>query len=194
MLDEWYAESQALLADRRAEEILGEQAHRAALLAVETEYQEKLRAIRDAEASARLSDTADLFGSLASIAELGGKKQAKTAATLAAISTTVNGYAAAMDAARLAPTLAGKIAAYAGWIATTGRAVMSIRSAGGISGGANLATPAAQGGGAGGVYEYRVYGLERNRRYWGEEIVEIFDGLMDEQKRRGFAGPSVVFI
>lgn len=133
--DAWYADAQKTLADRRAIEILGEKGHKEALLQVEQDYQQKLAAIAASTSSSRLSDAADLFTSLASIAEIGGKKQAKTAATLAAVATTVAGYQTAMTAAALAPTLWGKAAAYAGWIAQTAKAVSAIHSAAGTGGG-----------------------------------------------------------
>ena len=140
----WYAEAQATLADRRAIEVLGVQGHKDKLLEIERIHQEQLAAIQRTAAAARLNDTASLFGSLASLAELGGKKSAKAAATLAAVQTTVAGYATAMSAAAQAPTLAGKIAAYAGWIATSAKAVAAIRSAGGIGGGGGRGAVAAQ--------------------------------------------------
>lgn len=141
----WYAEAQATLADRRAIEVLGVQGHKDKLLQIEQIHQQQIAAIQTTAAAARLNDTASLFGSLASLAEIGGKKSAKAAATLAAVQTTVSGYATAMSAAALAPTLVGKIAAYAGWIATSAKAVAAIRSAGGVSGGGGGGrAPAAQ--------------------------------------------------
>lgn len=193
--EEWYQESLAILADRRAQEILGKQAHDEAMIALHEEYQRRIAEIDAQSMQSRLADTANLFGALASIAEAGGRKQAKAAATFAAIATTVNGYATAMDAARMAPTLPGKIAAYAAWIGQTAKAVSAIRSAGGIGGGGGRV--AAQGitsQASGPPIEYRVYGLERDAVYSGEFIEKIFSGLMEEGKRRGMTNQSVVFV
>lgn len=143
--NKWYTDAQAVLADRRSIEVLGVQGHKDKLLEIEKIHQQQMAAIAANAHAARLNDTASLFGSLASIAEIGGKKSAKAAATLAAIQTTVAGYATAMSAAAVAPTLIGKIAAYAGWIGTSAKAVAAIRSAGGIGGGGGIGgAPAAQ--------------------------------------------------
>lgn len=193
--EEWYQESLAILADRRAQEILGKQAHDEAMIALHEEYQRRIAEIDAQSMQSRLADTANLFGALASIAEAGGRKQAKAAATFAAIATTVNGYATAMDAARMAPTLPGKIAAYAAWIGQTAKAVSAIRSAGGIGGsGGRVAAQGITSQASGPTVEYRVYGLDRSARYTGEEIAEIFDGLMEEGNRRGAGGFNVTFV
>lgn len=196
-VDAWYAEGQKILADRRSLEILGAQGHKDALLAIEKSYHDKVAEIQDAAREQRLGATASMFGALAGIAEAGGKKQAKLAATLAAIETTVNGYATAMSAARQAPTLAGKIAAYAGWIATTAKAVSAIRSAGGTGGGGVGGGVAAQGAATGGGAQQAVLsiaGLGRDRSYTGAELEAIFDGVLDVAKVRGMSFPGVVFV
>lgn len=122
--------------------------HAAALEKIEIDHQATMADIQATAAAARLDDTSTLFGAAASIAEAGGKKSAKAAAALAAVQTTVSGYAAAMSAAALAPTLLGKAAVYAGWLATSAKAVAAINSAGGGGGGRGRgiggASPAAQ--------------------------------------------------
>lgn len=143
--NKWYTDAQTVLADRRSIEVLGVQGHKDKLLEIEKIHQQQMAAIAANAHAARLNATASLFGSLASIAEIGGKKTAKAAAILAAIQTTVAGYATAMSAAAVAPTLIGKIAAYAGWIGTSAKAVAAIRSAGGIGGGGGIGSaPATQ--------------------------------------------------
>lgn len=191
---EWYQENLKILEDRRALEILGQQAHQAALIDLHQEYRNRIAEIDAQAMQSRLADTANLFGALASIAEAGGRKQAKAAATFAAIATTVNGYATAMDAARMAPTLPGKIAAYAAWIGQTAKAVSAIRSAGGIGGGGGLAAQGMTSQPSAPAVEYKIYGLDRNARYTGEEIAQIFDGLVEERNRRGGGGISVTFV
>ncbi len=90
-----------------------------------------------------------------------------------------------MDAARLAPTLAGKIAAYTGWLATSAKAVSAIRSAGGIGGGMTSATPAAQGGSAAAApTTLTVYGIDADGVYTGAFFQRIFDGIFDVAKGR----------
>jgi hypothetical protein len=143
-------EAAAALAASRAAEITGASGHAAALEAVETDHQATMAEIKATAAAAQLGGAETLFGTLASVAEIGGKKTAKAAAALAAVQTTVSGYAAAMSAAALAPTLLGKAAVYAGWLATSAKAVAAINAAGGGGGGrgrgigAGGSSPAAQ--------------------------------------------------
>jgi hypothetical protein len=73
-VDAWYAESQAILADRRAMEILGEEGHREALLTVEEQYQRKLAELRMQSQEALLTNTGQFFGGMAQLAQAGGEK------------------------------------------------------------------------------------------------------------------------
>ena len=189
-LDAWYAENQAILADRRAEEILGTQAHKDALLALEQEYQSRLSEIEATSQQQRLSDSASFFGSLASIAAAGGSKTAKAVAVFQAIEGTINAYGAAIKALNTPGlTLAGRFAAYASVLAAGLRGVAAIRSAGGVGGG---------GGGAGTaiaaqgqqqqqqqVQTFMVKGIERDALYTGDMLAKIFDGITEEAQKRG---------
>ena len=132
----WYSEAQATLADRRAMEILGAQGHKAKLQEIEIIHQQQIAAINANAQAARLSQTAGLFGALASIAEAGGKKSAKAVATFQAIEGTINAYGAALKALNTPGiTLAGRFAAYASVLGAGLKGVSAIRSAGGIGGG-----------------------------------------------------------
>lgn len=197
--DEWYQESLAILTDRRAQELIGKQAHDKAMVSLHEEYQRRIADIDANSMQSRLSDASNMFGALAGIAEAGGRKQLKTAATLSAAATTIAGYEAAMTAAAKAPTLAGKIAAYAGWLGTAAKAVGAIKSAGGIGGGGGSfggTSVAAQGvtAQASPMVEFRIYGLDKKRRYTPDELQEIFDGMLEEGKRRGAPTPSIMFV
>jgi len=142
VVDAWYNESQALLEQRRAMEILGEQGHREALLAVEEEYQRKVRDIRLSEQDRALSYQASFFGAMAQAASSGGEKMAKAAAVFGAVEATVNAYRAAAQAlADPSVPFWGKAAAYASVLATGLGAVAAIRQAG--SGGGTTASTAA---------------------------------------------------
>lgn len=189
ILDAWYEESQMILEDRRAQEILGTQAHKDALLALEEEYQQRLAEIEGTSQSQRLSDTASFFGSLATIASAGGGKTAKAVAAFQAIEGTINAYGAAIKALNTPGiTLAGRFAAYASVLAAGLKGVAAIRSAGGVGGG---------GGGAGTIaaqgqqqaqqqtVEYVVRGIDRDALYTGEMFARIFDGLTEEASKRG---------
>ena len=146
VLKAWYEEKQALLADARAKEYLGEQGHKEALIGLETEYMEKLRALQAETQGNRLGQMASFWGAMQSIAESGGKGMAKAAATFGAIEGTVNAYRAALQA--LAdPKIGfwGKAAAYASVLAAGLKGVAAIRSAGGIGGSRGAGAVAAQG-------------------------------------------------
>ena len=197
--DEWYQENLAILTDRRAQEIMGKQAHDAALLSLHEEYQRRISEIDANSMDTRLSDTANMFGVLETIAASGGQKQAKLAATFGAIQGTINAYRAA-TVALAAPglSLPGRFAAYASVLAAGLRGVAAIRAAGGVAGGGGFGggSVAAQGATApaGQNIEYRVYGLERDAVYSGAFIEKIFEGLMEEGKRRGQNTMTVQFV
>jgi hypothetical protein len=187
--DEWYQESLQLLNDRRAQEILGKQAHDQALIDLHQEYQRRIAEIDAEAAQQRISDTANLFGALASVAQAGGQKTAKLVATFQAIEGTVNAYGAAIKALNTPGlTLAGRFAAYASVLAAGLKGVAAIRAAGGVSGGGGTGgSIAAQGATTqqGGTVEYIVKGLDKNALYTGEMISQIFDGMMEEAQKRG---------
>lgn len=194
---EWYEENLAILADRRAQEVLGQQAHQDALVALHEEYRSRIAEIDANSYSKRLGESADFFGALAGIAQAGGQRMAKVAAAAGAIEGTINAYRAALQA--LAdPTIGfwGKAAAYASVLGAGLKGVAAIRSAGGIGGGggSSIAAQGITSQAAGPMTEYRIYGLDRARRYTGEEIALIFDGLVEENKRRGTGGMNVTFV
>lgn len=195
--EEWYQESLAILADRRAQEILGKQAHDEAMIALHEEYQRRIAEIDGNAADRRLGEQADFFGAMASIAQAGGQRMAKAAAAFGAVEATINAYRAAVQAlADPRVGFWGKAAAYASVLATGLKGVAAIRAAGGIGGGGGgrIAAQGATSQASGPPIEYRVYGLERDAVYSGEFIEKIFSGLMEEGKRRGMTNQSVVFV
>jgi hypothetical protein len=160
---------------------------------------EKIR-IAEIDASAgqqRLTDTANLFGALASMAQAGGQKTAKAVAAFQAIEGPINAYGAAIKALNTPGiTLAGRFAAYASVLAAGLKGVAAIRQAGGIGGGGGGGV-AAQGAGAsaaGAAVEYRVYGIDRDAQYSGAFWEKVWNGLFEEGKRRGVTSPQMVFV
>ena len=149
LVDLWYEESMEILDDRRAMEILGAEGHAEALLAIEEERAARIAEIDAAAYQRRLSDAASLFGQLANIASIGGKKSAVAVATFQAIEGTINAYGAAIKALNTPGlSVAGRFAAYAAVLGAGLKGVASIKSAmggGGSSGGS--------GGGSGSSYE-----------------------------------------
>jgi hypothetical protein len=183
IVDDWYAESMAILNDRRAMEILGEQGHRNALLEVERLYQAQLAEIQSEAQNRRLTDMASFFGSLAGIAEAGGRGLVKAAAIAGGIQATINSYVAATEALKTPGlSLFGRFAAYASVLATGLKAVSSIRAAGGGGGGGSAV--AAQGAVAAPQEQSRlvIAGLRPDDILTGQMVYNMF---MGEAKLRG---------
>jgi hypothetical protein len=101
MVEAWYQEAQTVLADRRAQEILGEEGHRQMLLQVEHLYQQQLSAIRSQAQAQQLGETADFFGALAEVAQQGGDRMVRVARVFGAAQALINTYVGASEALRL---------------------------------------------------------------------------------------------
>lgn len=148
ILEQWHAESLAILEAANEAELAAIGGRNEAKLRMEQEYQDRMRGIVEAERSVRLGEYADMFEGLASIAGAGGKKMLKAQATLSAAATLISAYETAMKAASEAVTLPGRIAAYAKFLGMGLSAVAQIRKAGGIGGtstaSSTASTPAVQ--------------------------------------------------
>jgi len=151
-VDAWYAESQALLNDRRSMELMGKAAHDEAMLALEKEYRERLKGIQDQSGQFTLDNAAALFGELNTLAGGGYEKLLSVQKTFAAASALINTYTAASQT--LAdPSLSffAKFAAVAKVLAAGFGFVNAIKrggGGGGGSGGGGVSAAGASGGGA----------------------------------------------
>ncbi|MCB5411777.1 tape measure protein [Pseudogemmobacter faecipullorum] len=188
-VDAWYESSKTILFDRRAEEILGIEAHNAAKVALEEEYQRRLREITDAERHTRFTEMSDMFSGLASIAAAGGNKMLKTQAVLSSAATMIAGYEAAMKAAAEAKTIPGRIAAYVKFVGMAAGAAAQISKIGGAGGGSAggggaTAAPAAA---AAPETPLRVSAdaFDTNQLYTGEAVQKWFDAIQKEAGNRG---------
>jgi hypothetical protein len=135
VIDAWYDESQAVLADRRAMELLGEEGHKNMLLQVEELYQQQLAALRGQSHQQTLSEAGTFFGAMAGLAQSGGERFVKIQRTMAAAQGLINAYLGATQV--LAdPKLGffGKMAAYVSVLSAGLGLVSAIK--GGGSGGA----------------------------------------------------------
>ncbi len=142
-LEIWYEESQLLLEDRRARELLTEEEHRENLLRLEEEYNSRSAGIQDSGFSQRLKATGGFFGAVAGLAASGNDKLIKIAGAAGAIEATINSYRAAAQA--LAdPTVPfyAKAAAYAATLATGLGAVAAIKGTGSGGGGSSSSASA----------------------------------------------------
>ena len=138
VLDEWYEEGQMILADRRAMELLGEQGHKEAMLALETEYQSKVSEMRAAAIEANMQAASGFFSDMASLSQSGNKRLAAIGKAFQIAQAITEGYSAAVSAWSKGMKIGGPpVAALfaAGSLVKTG---MLISKMGGSGGGASV--------------------------------------------------------
>ena len=190
ILEQWYQDSLVQLSEFNSKELELLGGHAEAKERLEQEHQDRLAAIEQAAQQRKLSETAGLFGALASIASTGGKKMTKVAATFGAIEATINAYKGA-TAALADPNIsvAGRLAAYASVLAAGLKGVAAIRQAGGIGGGSGgsggggvITTPTAA---AASPQRVLIEGIGPNDLITGSQLSEIFDRLYEENENRG---------
>jgi hypothetical protein len=188
IIEEQYAIDEALLNDRRAREVLGEQEHKAAMLALEEQYHSDIREVRDASNDAALTSAAGLFGGLAAISAQGGEGLVRATRTFAAAEALINAWRA-HNQTLADPSLPffAKIPAALS-VLGSGLGVVNAIKGGGSSGsgvGASgiSAAPAAQEQQA--PQRIILQGLDKDALLTGEMVSKIFDGIFDENKRRG---------
>ena len=138
-IDAWYQSSLAILEDRRAQEILGEQAHKDALLALEKEYLERKQGLNDGYGQFSLESAERLFGEMYSLTGSSLSGLLKLQKTFGAAQALVNTYTAASQVlAEPGLSFFAKFAAVAKTIAAGMGLVNAIK--GGGSGGAGAAS------------------------------------------------------
>lgn len=190
ILEEWYAESEALLMDRRAIEILGTQEHKEAMLELEAEYQRRLLEIDQQSGNSRLALAQGIFGGIADLASAMGAKGEKAARAFGAAEALINVYRAQAQVLG-DPKLSffQKIPAMLAVGAAGMRVVSALRSGGGsaVAGGGSVGAVAAQGQQQAQqqTVEYIVRGIDKDALYTGEMLSRIFDGLTEEAQKRG---------
>lgn len=149
LVDTWYEESQAILADRRAMEILGAEEHARIMLAVEEEMVRRKMELRDQD----LSHFESFFGSMAGAFSSGGERMLKISKAFGLAEAAVSIWRGAAKALEL--PFPENLAAWGQVIATGAKALTGIKSAspgssaglgGASAGGGRMATaePAAQ--------------------------------------------------
>ncbi len=151
-------------------------------------YQEQMAALERDAADGRLKDTATVFGSLAKVAEQGGKRMAKAAATFGAVEALINAYRAAAQvlASPTEVTPVQKFAAYASVLAAGLGAVNAIKSAGSqVGGGGGGAVASAAAAPAASPLDVRLSGMSADEFISGASLGSLFDRLQDEAGDRG---------
>jgi len=160
--------------------------------ALSLQHQQDLANIEANSQQKRLSDTADVFGQLATIASVGGQKTAKAVATFQAIEGTINAYGAAIKALNTPGIgLAGRFAAYASVLAAGLKGVAAIRSAGGVGGGSGSggsspgSATVAQSAAPATPQTVLISGLDPNALFTGEQLSRLFENFYKENDNRG---------
>lgn len=186
ILDQWYEDSQALLADRRSLELLTEQQHKDALLGIEQEYLQQVAELQNDQAQTTLGHWSNLFGNMATIAKAGGDKATGVIKAFSIAQGLIQARAAYLQV--LAdPSLIGRPFLRTALAYSTMAAGLAQVAAMGGGGGGGARSAAAQGAqtAAAQSVEFMVKGLDRTKSYTGEELAMIFDGITEEAQKRG---------
>lgn len=144
-LETWYAESEAMLNDKRAKEILGEQAHKEAMLNLEREYQERKKALDVGYQGNALQQAGQFFGDMANAMQGGNEKMLKISQVFAAAQGLINSYLAYTEVLK-DPSLPwfARIPAAVGVLSAGLKMVSAIK---GVSAGGGKASAGASGAG-----------------------------------------------
>lgn len=198
-VDLWYQESQTILNDRRALELMTAAEHNEAKLALENEYSSRVVDIKQQEAAMVQSAAGGMYGELSSLLSSFGQKSKAAAVAALAVNTALrireviqNTAAASMKAmAELGPIAgppaAAKIAAFgkvqAGLVLAN--AALSVGSmgggGGGGGGGSSASAPSAGSSSSGGSATSVVVQLEGSMASLvGPMMDEIVKNLQDE--------------
>jgi hypothetical protein len=189
VVNEWYAEQQAILANQRAMEILGVEQHNELLERLEQEHQDRLRGITDGSNGNRLSVLGDFFGEAAALMQSGNAKLFKIGQAAAIANAIVSGHSAAVAAWEKGmqaggPPLAAAYTALS--VAKTASQIAAIRSASSSGGGSSGGSASPSGITAESNQQQQqqtraiiqVQGLGRTR-FSVDEINEIIQGIQD---------------
>lgn len=202
VVEAWYAQQEALLNDRRARELLGEQGHKDAMLALEKEYHQRIVDIQIQGSQRKLNDQAEFWGALGGVIAAGGGQATKAYAAVMGAQAVISAYAGAAKAlADPNITWWGRIAAYSSVLAAGLGAVSAIKNAGASASSISAAnygtsfsgssisgtSTAAQAVNTAPVktVEITVKGLDKNAMYSGAQLEKIFEGLVDVANLRG---------
>ena len=187
-LDKWTSDERIEIEQRTADAIA---AIRGQIAAVGCQEAGEEESCEEKKRQERLRKTAKMFGDLADITRIGGKKTAKITKGLAIAEATINAHKAFSSALASAPWPTN-FAAAASALATGLQAVKSIASvnegggggsaAGGAGGGAAAFVPAQA---APAPLNVRVSGLSGNQLLSGADVSSLLTRLQDEAGDRG---------
>lgn len=192
VLEEWYQESLDLLNSATEQQLEALGGKHEAIERLEREHRERMAGIQEAAQAWSLEGVlgagADILGALGSTSKKALRISQGFAAAEAWIST-LKGAARELEKGTLGfGTAAAVIAKGAAFVAAIkGTSENSTGGKGGVATGAQ-ATPSAP------PIDVNIHGLGRDRSYSGADIAQIFDGLEEESRRRGFGGFRFAFV
>jgi len=182
-----FAQRQTLLQEFLSAKVVSLQEYQDYEQEIKAAHEAKMAEIEATAQQQRLSQTAGMFGALASIAQAGGQRMAKAAAAFQAIEGTVNAYGAAIKALNTPGlTPAGRFAAYASVLAAGLKGVASIRQAGGIGGGGAAGGVAQSAGPSQAPLDVRLTGINANDLFSGAQLGSLLDRLSATAGDRGY--------
>lgn len=188
-VDAWYESSKAILEDRRAEEILGTQAHNEALLALEEEYQRRKKEIQGAYAEFSLDSAATLFNELYTLSGSSYDKLLKVSKAFAASQALVDAWGAYAKTLRDGGATPWMRFAMAAKVLAAGLgAVNAIKGVGAGGSGATSASSATSivpSTAQAAPQTYYIEGLDSASLYSGETLQNLFDAITQENTNRG---------
>lgn len=196
ILSEEYALNQEVLDGALANKLLSEQEYYALSQKLAKEHEESLKNIRLSAISDNLGYAADFMGSMAQIAELGGKKTTKIAKAFGIAQALISTFQGAAKALTL--PFPANMAAYAQVLAQGLTAVASIRkvnenggdnggASGGGRGGASMAGAGGGGGSGGGAGPTTTFSftLMNDPMGFGEKFARQFIDQLNSTQRNG---------
>ena len=185
----WYSESMQLLVDARQQGLLTEQEFMDQRERLEEEHQRRLAEIREAYESRGMASAKGFFQGMAAIAQAGGQRMAKVAATIGAVQGVIDAYGAALKALNSPEplTVGQRFAAYAGVLAAGLKGVAAIQQAGrvgGAAGGSQAGAAQAQAGPTQ-LFNIRFQGDTISTDTARSGLRQLFEMIEDGQ-RQGF--------
>lgn len=196
LLAEEYALNQQVLDNALANKMIKEEEYRRLTEQLEQQHQDKLKGIRLSAIQENLGYASDFMGSMAQIAELGGKKTTKIAKAFGIAQALISTFQGAAKALTL--PFPANLAAYASVLAQGLSAVASIRkvnengSSNGAVGGAGGGSLSASGGGGGagggggsGPTTTFQFTLMNDPMGFGEKFARQFIDQLNSTQRNG---------
>lgn len=195
ILDEEYTLNQEVLDNALANKLLSEQEYYAMSQKLAQDHEDTLKNIRLSAISDNLGHAADFMGSMAQIAELGGKKTTKIAKAFGIAQALISTFQGAAEALKL--PFPANLAAYASVLAQGMTAVASIRKvnengggnggSGGGGGGGAASMAGAGGGGSAAASPTTTFSftLMNDPMGFGEKFARQFIDQLNSTQRNG---------